>query len=147
MAGLDRYDETSSLLIYASAVRLGAKGILLLGRSGSGKSDLALQLIDGGGVLVADDQVRLSRVGDRLLADPPAALAGLIEIRGIGIMRLPYRGSSLDLAVDLGEMQARLPEQASANWLGVDLPKIMIDPRAPSAAAKIRLALHAERAA
>ena len=146
MAGLDRYDATSSLLLHGSAVSLNGKGVLFLGESGRGKSDLALQMIDRGALLIADDQVRLSRDGDRLIAEAPPALAGLIEIRGVGIMRLPYRKNTLDLAVDLdleGE-EDRLPEAKTAHWCGLSLRKIQINGRSASAVAKINLALHAE---
>jgi serine kinase of HPr protein (carbohydrate metabolism regulator) len=149
MAGLDRYDEASSLLLHGSAVGLDGKGVLLLGASGSGKSDLALQMIDRGAVLIADDQVCLSRAGDRLMAEAPPALAGLIEVRGLGIMRVPHAVGGLDLVVDLesGEEEARLPDPMTASWHGLSLPKIRIQARAASAAAKIALALSAERAA
>ena len=149
MAGLDRYDETSSLLIHGSAVRLGDKGVLLLGKSGRGKSDLALRMIDRGAILIADDQVRLSRAGDRLVAAAPPKLSGLIEIRGVGIMRLPCEQAFLDLVVDLdldGE-ETRLPEPMIATWHGVELPKIRINARTAAAVAKINIALQAERAA
>lgn len=149
MAGLDRYDETSSLLVHGSAVGLGGKGVLFLGSSGRGKSDLALQMIDRGAVLIADDQVRLCRVGDRVMAEAPAELAGLIEVRGLGIMRLPHARGGLDLVVDLDldEEETRLPDPMSATWHGLDLPKIRINAKAASAVAKINMALHAERAA
>ncbi len=149
MAGLDRCDETSALLLHGSAVRLGEKGVLLLGRSGRGKSDLALQMIDRGAVLIADDQVRLSRSGDRLVAEAPPALAGLIEVRGIGIMRLPHVSGELDLAVDLDldEEETRLPGPMIATWHGLDLRKIRIKAESVSAVARIKMALHAERVA
>ncbi len=146
MAGLDRCDETSSLLLHGSAVRLDDKGVLLLGRSGRGKSDLALQMIDRGAVLIADDQVCLSRTGDRLVADAPPSLAGLIEVRGIGIMRLPHVAGELDLVVDLDfdEEEMRLPGPMTATWHGLDLRKIRVEAKSASAVAKINMALHAE---
>jgi serine kinase of HPr protein (carbohydrate metabolism regulator) len=149
MAGLDRCDETSSLLLHASAVGLDGKGVLLLGRSGRGKSDPALRLIDAGAVLIADDQVRLWRAGDRLIADAPPALAGLIEVRGLGIMRLPHERAGLDLVVDLNrdDEETRLPDPMTASWHGLELPRIALDAEAASAVARIRIALHAERAA
>lgn len=149
MVGLDRHDETSTLLLHGSAVRLDGKGVLLLGRSGRGKSDLALRLIDQGAVLIADDQIRLRREGDQLIAEAPANLSGLIEIRGVGIMRLPHVNGALDLVVDLDldDEETRLPDPMTVSWHGLDLPKIQINAKAASAAAKIKLALHAERAA
>ena len=146
MAGLDRYDATSSHLLHGSAVSLGGKGVLLIGHSGRGKSDLALQMIDRGAVLIADDQVRICREGDRLIAEAPPELAGLIEIRGLGIMRLPHIKGDLNLIVDLdldGE-ETRLPDPMTVSWYGLSLRKIQINGRCASAAAKINLALHAE---
>ncbi|MDH3659058.1 MAG: HPr kinase/phosphatase C-terminal domain-containing protein [Alphaproteobacteria bacterium] len=148
ISGPDGRDEPSDLLIHASAVRFSGKGVLLLGPSASGKSDLALRLIDAGGVLIADDQVRLRREGDRLSAGPPERLAGLIELRGIGIMRVPFEEGPLDLAIDLlpaGADLDPLPEPASASWLGVELPKIGLDADRPSAVARIRTVLGRER--
>ena len=144
----DHLEESPALLVHASAVRLAGKGVLLLGASASGKSDLALRLLEAGAVLIADDQVYLSRDGGRLLARPPARLAGLIELRGIGIMRVPFEPGTLDLAVDLlppGSIAEPLPEPTSASWLGVDLPRIGVEAGAASAVARIRLALHGER--
>ena len=134
-------------LLHASCVELAGTGVVLLGPSGSGKSDLALRLIDGGAQLVADDRVFVERQGDRLMARPPEAIAGLIEVRGLGIMRVGHRASSaLGLVVALGcDRPARLPERATCQILGVALPQLELDPRTPSACAKIRLALAAER--
>lgn len=124
-----------------------SKGILLLGPSASGKSDLALRLIDAGAALIADDQVHLVREDGRLLASPPARLAGMIELRGIGIMRVPYQPAPLDLAVDLvlPATAEQLPEPETITYLGVDLPKIGLDARASSAVARIKMVLFAER--
>ncbi|MEM7041589.1 MAG: HPr kinase/phosphatase C-terminal domain-containing protein [Pseudomonadota bacterium] len=140
--------ESAALLVHASAVCLAGKGVLLLGPSTSGKSDLALRLIDAGAVLIADDQVYLSVEQGRLLARPPERLAGLIEIRGMGIMRVPFEAGSLDLAVDLlpaGSITDLLPESQSATYLGIALPRIGIEATAASAVARIRMALNAER--
>jgi serine kinase of HPr protein (carbohydrate metabolism regulator) len=136
------------LFLHASAVRWLDKGILLLGRSASGKSDLALRLIDAGAMLIADDQVGLRRVGDRLFAEPPSKLAGLLELRGLGIMRVSFDTGFLHLAVDLRSLEPddeRLPDPMFASWLGVRLPRISIDARASSAVARIKMALVAER--
>lgn len=149
MSDPSRRDEMSGLLIHASAVRFVGKGILLLGASNSGKSDLALRLIDAGGMLIADDQVRLSRQGARLQARAPERLAGLIALRGIGILRLPFEEAPIDLAVDLvapGSADEPLPEPASLSWLGVDVPKVALEAAAPSAVARIGMILQAERA-
>jgi len=109
--------------IHATCVLLGGvgeafgvppdAGVLLKGPSGSGKSDLALRLIDRGGMLVADDRAELFRDGTALAARAPCALAGLLEIRGIGILELPYAASAkITLVVELVGLAdvVRLPE-------------------------------------
>lgn len=136
--------------LHASCVEIQNRGVLLLGASGSGKSDLAARLIDGGAVLVADDQVWLTREEDRLIARPAEALAGLIEVRGVGILRLPFRAAvPLALVVELepGGEVPRLPDASRRSLLGIELPRLRLDPRKPSAAAIVRLALRAERCA
>lgn len=146
--GLGGHPQKAPHLIHASAVSFLEKGVLLLGRSGSGKSDLALRLIDAGARLIADDQVSLRRIGDQLRADAPAKLRGLIELRGIGIMRVANAPGFLDLAVDLDDPDPdadRLPLPSSWRWQDVDLPVVKVDARAPSAVARIRMALEAER--
>lgn len=133
---------------HASCVAIGDDGVLLLGASGAGKSDLALRLIDGGARLVADDQVVIERCGDHLIARAPEGLRGLIEVRGVGILRVPPRARTrLVLAVELTWPMDRLPGRAQFLLLGVRLPLIMLDPFAASAPAALRLALRAERVA
>jgi serine kinase of HPr protein (carbohydrate metabolism regulator) len=132
--------------LHASCVALSGTGVVLLGPSGCGKSDLALRLIDSGGQLVADDGLVVERRDDRLIGRPAEAVAGLIEVRGLGIMRLEHCASApLGLVVVLGETEARLPERMTRELLGVALPCVRLDPRAPSTCAKIKLALRAER--
>jgi len=126
--------------IHASCVRVGEQGVLIRGASGAGKSQLAFALIMAGRtgllphtVLVADDRVMLEPRADRqhaggqdrLIAFTPPALAGLIEIRGLGIRRLPYAAeASITLVVDLGAPDAaRMP---SAESLSVELDGIIL---------------------
>ena len=98
--------------IHASCVAIGQSGVLLLGKSGSGKSDLALRLIDEGAVLVADDRTILSLEKGALYARTPASIAGLMEVRGLGIIRFPIRAKvRIALAVQLGRESTRLPAQ------------------------------------
>jgi RNase adaptor protein for sRNA GlmZ degradation len=134
-------------LIHGTAVAIGGRGLLLRGPPGAGKSDLALRLIGLGAVLIADDQVRLYRAGPCLLAAPPDTIAGLIELRGVGIRRLPYcRDVPLALIVDLVPEGAveRLPEPAVAAIDGITLPTLSMAPFEASAALKLRLALDAD---
>lgn len=132
----------SSDLIHASAVAIGGRAVLLGGRSGAGKSDLALRLIDRGAILVADDYVHLRRDGARLLADPPANIAGRIEMRGVGLLERPFlRDVPVALFVDLDAPPQRLPEPATRSFAGIALPAIALQALEPSAPLKVEAAL------
>src|ERR1017187_5196456 len=88
--------------VYGTSVALGGDGILLRGRAGSGKSDLALRLIDQGGRLVADDQTELHLDGDEIWMTAPASIQGRIEVRGLGILPVPSVATApLRLVADL----------------------------------------------
>lgn len=101
----------TSLNIHASCVRLGRSGVLLLGPSGSGKSDLALRLMGKGARLVSDDRTELFLKGRMLYARPPRALAGLLEIAGLGVITQPHAAqTAIKLAVQLGIPAQRLPK-------------------------------------
>lgn len=127
--------------IHATTVAIGDRGVLILGPSGAGKSDLALRLIDRGAMLVADDYTELVPTPGALLASPPAAIAGKLEVRGIGIVPCPFRAPvAVALAVRLGE-EERMPEPATAAFVGVSVPVVTIDPRIPSAPIKVERAL------
>jgi HPr kinase/phosphorylase len=123
------------------------RGVLLRGPSGAGKSDLALRLIDEGARLVADDQTHIVRKGKALLASAPPTLAGMMEVRGIGIVKLArsqlLASAPLALLVDLvpAEKIERLPEPAQETLEGVALPLIALTPFETSACAKLCLAL------
>jgi len=123
------------------------RGVLLRGPSGAGKSDLALRLIDEGARLVADDQTHVVAKGRALLASAPPTLAGLMEVRGIGIVKLApsqlLASARLALLVDLvpASKIERLPEPAHETLEGVELPLLALSPFEASACAKLRLAL------
>jgi HPr kinase/phosphorylase len=140
--------QAAHVWLHASCVQLGGVGVVLLGASGVGKSDLALRLIDVGALLVADDQLRVEAGPTGLLGQPAENLAGLLEVRGLGIVRLPFcRASPLGLVVelDVAAPVPRLPEPSTYTLLGIGLNHLRLDPRQASAVAKIRLGLNAEQ--
>lgn len=139
--------------IHATCLVVDGAGILLRGGSGSGKSDLALRaIIEGAARLVADDRVLLQVEAvdgtDRLVARPPRPLAGKLEVRGIGIVDLPFDASALvDLIVDLAIADAveRLPDLRRETVRGISLPVLDLAPFEASATAKLRLAARIAR--
>jgi hypothetical protein len=133
--------------LHATAVAIEGRGLLLRGRSGTGKSDLALRLIDGGAELISDDRVRILRAGEALLLRAPSALPpeleSRLEVRGLGIFKVPGRPEApLALVADLlpGRNLDRLPGPQSCRYLGLERPLVMLDPFLASAPAKLRLA-------
>lgn len=122
--------------IHATAIAIGEAGVLLRGASGSGKSSLALALIDLArrsgrfARLVGDDRVALNAAGGRLLARPVAPLEGVIERRGLGLTPEPFTAAVVvRLVVDLiGEEPARMPEPEELvdRLAGIDLPRLRI---------------------
>ncbi len=129
------------LRLHGTCVDLGGVAVLLRGPPGAGKSDLALRLIDGGAHLVADDQVELQLERGRLVPRAPAAILGLIEARGIGLLPVPARsGATLGLVVDLATDDIeRMPEPSVVELLGVRVPVVRLNPFEASAVAKLRL--------
>lgn len=122
-------------LVHGSCAARDGAAVLVLGPPGSGKSDLVLRLLGRGFTLVADDQV-VVRDG---IASAPEPLAGLLETRGLGIVRLPHVAARLALVVELGMPADRLPEPVIDPDFG--LPMIRLDPSAISAADRVILAL------
>lgn len=121
----------------------GWSGVLLRGPSGVGKSDLALRLMDRGWRLTTDDWAHLWRSENALYATAPAAIAGRMEVRGLGIVGAPIRPLvRVRLVVDCThEAVERLPEPAFWTWREVTIPRLRLDPRPASAAQVVALAL------
>ena len=136
--------ERCAVLVHATCVAIGGQGVLLRGAPGAGKSDLALRLIEEGAVLVADDQVALTNTGEALLAAPPARIAGMLEVRGIGIVRMDFLPQCpVRLVVDLVPPEAveRMPEAGTVDLCGHGIAQVQLAPFEASAPAKVRLAL------
>ena len=130
--------------IHATCIAIDGYGVLLRGPSASGKSDLALRLINAGGELVADDRVNLLVRPDGLCASAPRALYGLLEVRGLGILRLPAtKKTNITLVCELDNLEPieRMPEDKSTCISGVELPLIAISPFEISSVLKVQLAL------
>ena len=135
----------TKLFVHATAVAVAGRGVLLFGAPGRGKSDLALRLIDRGARLIADDQTRLERRGESLIASAPAEIKGLIEIRGLGIVPVETEPQGVvALAVELvrPEEVERMPEPDWAEFLGIRVRRIKLAPFEASAVAKLHLAVH-----
>jgi HPr kinase/phosphorylase len=141
--------------LHGTCVSVNGEGVLILGEPGTGKSDLALRLIDepGHGIsggrmrseLVSDDQVIITRDQDRLFASSPPAIHGKLEIRGLGIVALATQ-PSVPLVL-VAKLQAhsdieRLPDHGTYDILGLTLPLVEIDGTTASAPARLRAALH-----
>jgi HPr kinase/phosphorylase len=132
----------ASASIHASAVLVGARAALIRGPSASGKSRLALQLIQAAEAgllpfakLVGDDRVHVDAAGGRLLAAPAEPLAGLLELRGMGLLRLDYEPRAVvGLVIDLAAPDAvRLPDEAQrkTDIRGIVLPRLAVAPSVP----------------
>jgi serine kinase of HPr protein (carbohydrate metabolism regulator) len=133
----------SAETIHASTVACDGRAVLITGPSGSGKSDLALRLLDRGFTLVSDDQTIVRKDGERLIASAPPTIAGKLEIRGIGIVDMERVDNvPVALLVELTSEIQRIPDDSRERpVLGVKLPLISIDAMAASAPSKVALAL------
>lgn len=133
---MSRAPEQAEVQVHASAVAVDGRGCLITGASASGKSTLAIEMIALGAELVSDDRVDIRRADGRLVMSAPAAIAGMIEARGAGILRLGGRGEApLALIVDLDTPEnARLPEPRRRELLGIACPLLLGRARAGLAA-------------
>jgi serine kinase of HPr protein (carbohydrate metabolism regulator) len=128
--------------VHATCVAIAGRGVLIGGRSGSGKSDLALRLIDRGAQLVSDDYTDLCRTGGRLVARAPSRIAGRLEIRGIGLVEIAAAAEApVCLFADLDSLPERLPEPIVRRIAGEDVPVIALAALEPSAPLKLERAL------
>ena len=133
----------SSETVHASTVAIDGQAVLIAGRPGSGKSDLALRLIDRGAVLVSDDYTILTRSGDGLVASAPETIRGRMEVRGVGLVEMPFEsGVPVALIVTVDDTVPRMPSPNQSRTLaGFDLPLVALAAFEDSAPIKVELAL------
>jgi len=133
----------SSETIHVSSVAIDGRAVLIGGRSGAGKSDLALRLIDRGAVLVSDDYTFVRRVGGQAIASAPERIIGKIEVRGVGIAEMAnVQGVPVALYVDLSGEPVRLPEGKDRLMVaGISIPSLALDGHHVSAPLKVEAAL------
>jgi len=133
--------------IHATCVAIKGRSVLLRGASGSGKSDLALRLIDDGAKLVADDYTEVRNEDGELFASAPETIEGLLEVRGVGILTVDHVAHApvaaiFDL-VSLSEIE-RLPERQAETIEGAEIPRYLLHGFDASAPAKVRVTLKAQ---
>ena len=133
----------SSETLHASCVAINGVAVLIEGVSGSGKSDLALRLIDRGATLVSDDYTIVRRIEGKLRASAPPNITGLIEVRGVGLVPIPFASDvPVGLIAVIADNIERLPEISSTRIVaGVTVPTCLIAPLESSAPIKIELLL------
>jgi hypothetical protein len=133
----------SSETLHATSVAIAGRVVLLCGPSGAGKSDLALRLIDRGGILVSDDYTLIKRTDGQLLATAPDTIRGKMEVRGLGIVAMPHVDDApVALLADLFDKVDRMPLTPFFRAVaGMDVPVVKIAPFETSAPIKIELAL------
>ncbi len=129
---------------HATSIVLEENGIMILGKPGSGKSDLALRLIDNGATLVSDDLTICKKIGENIFLFSTEEIRGLLEVREIGIITVPYvEKVRLKMITELtNNDNERLPKPKSVKILGVKIPKLNINGKNPSAVAKVKLKLN-----
>ncbi|MCY7397543.1 MAG: HPr kinase/phosphatase C-terminal domain-containing protein [Sphingomonas bacterium] len=132
----------SSEMLHATTVALNGRAVILAGRSGAGKSDLALRLLDRGFVLVSDDQTMIRKSGNLLIASAPPTIRSKLEVRGIGIVEVEQVDDvPLCLYVEVASEIERLPDDRERLVLGISVPLVSIDALTASAPAKVAIAL------
>lgn len=135
-------------ILHATSVVFCGHGLLLCGAPGSGKSDLALRIMDAGGALIADDQTALMVEAGQLFARAPESIKGMMEVRGIGLLKVPTCTTArMDILIDCVGREAieRLPEPAHTVIHGVKLRQLALYPFEASAVAKLRIFLQNQR--
>ena len=133
----------SSERLHVSAVAIDGRAVLIGGRSGTGKSDLALRLIDRGAMLISDDYCDVRRAGAGACASAPATIIGKIEMRGVGIVELETaQDVPVALFVDLDHAPDRMPEPGETrSVVGVAIPVLRLAGHEGSAPLKVETAL------
>lgn len=133
-----------TIQIHATAFIYRDQGCLVLGDAGSGKTSLAAQMLLHGAELIADDQVLLTQADGSLVAQAPATTQGVMELRGMGLIRLAYTRAPIHCVIQL-QMDAveRLPEPETKRWLEVEVPMIRLQQGDHGAAARLALYLQA----
>ncbi len=131
------------MTLHATALEWFGKGFLLLGSSASGKSDLALRLIDNGANLISDDQIIISNENDSLIAKCPDNLQGKLEVRGVGIIKTPfYAVHSINLCFNLQKTVDRFPKKNLKTFKNITIPCYQLNPFEVSAPIKIKHLIH-----
>lgn len=133
----------SSENLHASCVAINGRAVLIGGPSGSGKSDLALRMLDRGFMLVSDDRTIVRKEGGRLIASAPETIRGKLEIRGIGIVDMESAGDTpVGLVVELTNDMQRMPDDSRERLiLDTAIPLVSVNAMTASAASKVAVAL------
>lgn len=133
----------SSENLHASTVALDGRAVLICGPSGSGKSDLALRLLDRGFTLVSDDRTIVRKDGGKLIASAPETIKGKLEVRGVGIVEMETVSDiPLAMVVELTSDIERLPDDDRERLImGTGIPLIRVDAMTASAPSKVAVAL------